>query len=88
MHLIDFCIYILARFGLIFTLVSIFEMYQNSSYIKYCNNYCKKEKTNEINITIKGIKDDEINSVLKKIKNGDYEDIYELGEDVKIMKYN
>lgn len=89
MHLIDYIIYVLACSGLIFTLVSMFQIYQNNSYMRYCNNhYYKKQKINEIDIKIKGIKDSEISKVLEKIKNGEYDDIYDLGDDVKIVKYN
>lgn len=85
MEFIDIVIYILASFGLIFTMFSIIESYNN--YMPYCMNTLKKDNY-EIIIKIKAVNNSNINELIEKIKKGEYSNIYEIAEDVKIMKYN
>ena len=85
MEFIDVIMYILASFGLIFTMVSIIESY-NSCMPYYVKNL-KKTNCNEIIIKIKGFHNSDINQLIEKIQNGQFNDIYEIAEDVKIIKY-
>ena len=85
MQFIDILIYILAFFGLIFTMFSIVESY--NCFPSYIPNL-KKESYNQIIIKIKLENECYIEDVIEKIKKGNYDNIYEIAEDVKIMKYN
>lgn len=82
MEFIDILIYILASLGLIITIVSIIEPYNN------CIQTLKKDNCNEIIVKLKGFNDCDSNILIEKIKNGEFDNIYEIAEDVKIVKYN
>lgn len=86
MGVIDILIYILASFGLIFTIVTIIESYNNC--IPYCVYNLKKDNCNQIIIKIRGFNNCDTSNLIEKIKNGEFDNIYEIAEDVKIMKYN
>lgn len=86
MEVIDIIIYILASFGLIFTMVSIIESYNNC--IPYYVQGLKKSNCNEIIIKLRGFHNSDINKLIEKIQKGQFSDIYEIAEDVKIIRCN
>lgn len=85
MEFFDILIYILAGFGLIFTMVSIIESY-NSNYMPYYIQNFKRDKVNEITIKIRSFKYIDIDELIERIENGDFNNIYEIAEEVKIMR--
>lgn len=87
MEFIDILIYMLASLGLIFTMVSIIESYNN--YIPYYIQNFKRNEFNEITIKIRDFKYrdiDELIEIIEIIENGDFNNIYEIAEEVKIIK--
>lgn len=84
MEFIDILIYMLASLGLIFTMVSIIESYNN--YIPYYIQNFKRNEFNEITIKIKDFKYRDIDELIEIIENGDFNNIYEIAEEVKIIK--
>ena len=84
MEFIDILIYVLASLGLIFTMVSIIESYNN--YIPYYIQNFKRNEFNEITIKIRDFKYRDIDELIEIIENGDFNNIYEIAEEVKIIK--
>lgn len=84
MEFIDILIYMLASLGLIFTMVSIIESYNN--YIPYYIQNFKRNEFNEITIKIRDFKYRDIDELIEIIENGDFNNIYEIAEEVKIIK--
>ena len=84
MEFIDILIYMLASLGLIFTMVSIIESYNN--YIPYYIQNFKRNEFNEITIKIRDFKYRDIDELIEIIENGDFNNIYEIAEQVKIIK--
>lgn len=85
MEFIDIFIYILACFGLFFTMISIFQSY---NYFPCCIQKLKEENNNEIIIKIKVVNQCDIDNILQKIKIGNYDNIYDIADEVKIIKCN
>lgn len=85
MEFIDILIYMLASLGLIFTMVSIIESY-NNNYITYNIQNFKRNNVNEITIKIRNFKYRDIDELIEIIENGDFNNIYEIAEEVKIIK--
>ena len=88
MQFFDVVIYLLASFGLIFTIFSIFESYNNKQNLTYYIKDCTCTSKNKVLIKIQDIDEDKVDEVIDKIKYGKYDNIYKLSDDVKIVKYN
>ena len=86
MEFIDVIIYILASFGLLFTIISIIQSYNN--FIPYYVQNIKKNNYNEITIKLIGINNKDINKSIERIRKGEFNNIYEMAEDVKIIISN
>ena len=88
MQFFDMVIYLLASFGLIFTIISIFESYNNKQNFTYYIKDCTRKNYNKILVKIQNIDENDIEDVIEKLKYGNFDDIYKLSDDVKIVKYN
>lgn len=89
MSVINLVIYILACFGLVFTIVSICERYSidtNNEKLISTNKTTENTNKNKIIIYLKDSED--LNKIINLIENGKYDNIYEFASDVKLMKYN
>ena len=83
MEFIDIIIYILACIGLIFTMISIIESYNECK--PYYIQSLKKDNCSEIIIKIKDNIECNNNELIERIINGEFNDIYEIAENVKII---
>lgn len=88
MDFVNIIIYILASFGLIFTIVSMFDMYDGKGYIFSCKGKKDKLRKCELRVLIKEEVEENIDEIVQKIKTGNYDDIYAFACDVKVIKYN
>ena len=88
MQFFDVVIYLLASFGLIFTIFSIFESYNNKQNLTYYIKDCTCKNNNKVLVKIQKIDENDVDDVIEKLKYGKYDDIYKLSDDVKIVKYN
>lgn len=83
MEFIDIIIYILACIGLIFTMISIIESYNECK--PYYIQSLKKDNCSEIIIKIKNNRECNNNELIERIINGEFDDLYKIVEDVKII---
>ena len=73
--LVEICIYLLAILGIIFTSISIYEMfdlkkYINNSYRIFTNNKFSDNKKIDVIIKLEGLNDEEIKDLVDDIKDG------------------
>lgn len=89
MSIINLLIYVLACFGLVFTMVSICERYSiDTDYVELININKTSENNNKDKIIIYLKETEDLNKIISLIENGKYDNIYEFASDVKLMKYN
>lgn len=73
-YLIETLIYLLAIFGIIFTSISFYEMfdlkrYINNTYRIFSKNSINKDKDVEVIIKIKGLDEEEESKLIENINN-------------------
>lgn len=86
MEIIDILIYLLASFGLLFTMVTIIEKNNCNIYNRYCF-IDRTVKEEEIVIKLTQFNNENKSKVIARLKNGEFSDIYTLSGKVEI-KYN
>lgn len=88
MQFFDVVICFLASFGLIFTIVSIFQSYNTKQNFTYYIKDSRYKNKSKVLVKIQKIDENDVDDVIEKLKYGKYDDIYKLSDDVKIVKYN
>lgn len=88
MNFVDILIYILASTGLVFTIVSIVQMYSYRNSDKFNIDNLNEQGNIKIIIKITNLEKEKIDDILEKIKTGNYDNIYEIADEVKINRYN
>lgn len=88
--LIETLIYLLAIMGIIFTSMSFIEIcnYKNYSCYNVFNKGRDKNKKVEIIINLKNMDEEEENKVVDRILKGEYKDIKEFVDCVRVEKDN
>lgn len=88
--LIETFIYLLAIMGLIFTSISFIEMcnYKNYNCYKIFNKNREKDKRIEVVINMENIDEEEENDILDKLLNGEYNNLEEVVDCVRVEKDN
>lgn len=87
---IDIIIYFIAIMGILITTISFFDRYTYSDNLIYCKKiYTKKnsdDKFIEIIVNTKNLSNIESEKLLKAIKKGEYTNIEDLVDSIKINK--
>lgn len=90
-YLIEILIYLMAIFGIIFTSISFYEMfdlkkYINNTYRIFTKNDIDEDKNVEILIKIKGLDEFEEDKLIEYIKNNEKINIKEISNKIIIEK--
>lgn len=87
--LVETIIYLIAILGIIFTSMSVFTMFTDRNIITYKVFKKRKAKQKSIEVILKfnEIDDEEQKNVIDMIKNGNYNNIQEVIDVLKIEQY-